>query len=537
VLTQHFCGVVLVFSILSKTLTKVSASQVLALFATVEHKHWSFLLDSCEQTHMDGRYDILVHSPCLTYQFTQGDGILAGEWCASDSRSESTKQSAFNGNTARDFATSKADSLDPSHIFDKALLSGTCPYEHLSILQNKFNQLFNLSVLENENVPFIAGALGVFSYDGNTYSDNIADANPDQYRLPEISVGFYHSSVVYDNLTQSLHVFSIYEHHIEDIIKTFDTLDNDEKAGADTKDTPHFSLLGTWSSNMTEASYRKSFSKIENYLRAGDCYQVNFAQRFHAYYQGSEWAAYCKLRLTNKAPFSAFVRLPQSTIMSLSPERFMLVKDAFVETKPIKGTRQRDTDPERDKSLAEELLHAEKDRAENLMIVDLLRNDLSKCCEPHSVLVPKLFALESYPAVHHMVSTVVGKLKSSASVYDLIKGAFPGGSITGAPKVRSMQIIQELEPDKRAIYCGTIGYIGIRGDMDTNICIRTLLAEKHTNEETGEQENNLFCWAGGGIVIDSVDTDEYLESLHKVAKILPILDINTPFKVHKKEVN
>jgi para-aminobenzoate synthetase component 1 len=159
------------------------------------------------------------------------------------------------------------------------------------------------------------------------------------------------------------------------------------------------------------------------------------------------------------------------------------------------------------------LLDSEKDRAENLMIVDLLRNDLSKHCKAHSVKVPHLFALESYPAVHHMVSTVVAELKDDASPFDLLCGAFPGGSITGAPKVRAMQIIQELEPDKRSIYCGSIGYVGIRQDMDTNICIRTILAEN----------NIMHCWAGGGIVLDSQAQDEYQESFHKVTKILPTL--------------
>ena len=192
----------------------------------------------------------------------------------------------------------------------------------------------------------------------------------------------------------------------------------------------------------------------------------------------------------------------------------MQVKGKQVETKPIKGTRKRDKDPERDSALSEELLGSEKDKAENLMIVDLLRNDLSKHCEPHSVTVPQLFALESYPAVHHMVSTVLGTLKQRVSPLLLLKGAFPGGSITGAPKLRAMQIIAELEPDKRSIYCGSIGYIGVKNDMDTNICIRTVLAEN----------NHLYCWAGGGIVLDSDIESEYQESLDKVARILPILE-------------
>jgi para-aminobenzoate synthetase component 1 len=219
------------------------------------------------------------------------------------------------------------------------------------------------------------------------------------------------------------------------------------------------------------------------------------------------------LTKVNKAPFSSFIRLPKSCVLSVSPERFLLIKDGHVVTKPIKGTRKRSKDPIVDKALSDALLQSEKDRAENLMIVDLLRNDLSKHCKAHSVKVPHLFALESYPAVHHMVSTVTGELKPSSGPFDLFAGAFPGGSITGAPKVRAMQIIQELEPDKRSIYCGSIGYVGVRNDMDTSICIRTLLAE----------DGNLHCWAGGGIVLDSEARDEYQESYDKVAKILPVL--------------
>jgi para-aminobenzoate synthetase component 1 len=272
--------------------------------------------------------------------------------------------------------------------------------------------------------------------------------------------------------------------------------------------------LSHWLANQTESEYRQKLQKVDDYLHSGDCYQINFSQRFEATYQGSEWQAYQLLRDVNKAPFSSFIRLENSCILSVSPERFLQVKGGMVETKPIKGTRKRAQNSEDDRKLSEELLSSEKDRAENLMIVDLLRNDLSKHCEPHSVVVPALFKLESYPAVHHMVSTILGRLKATSSPIKLLKGAFPGGSITGAPKHRAMQIIQELEPDKRSIYCGSIGYIGIRDDMDTSICIRTVLAEN----------NHLYCWAGGGIVLDSDIASEYQESLDKVAKILPILE-------------
>jgi para-aminobenzoate synthetase component 1 len=507
----------LAFSFISKKITDFQPEQLLALFNTVEHKSWSFLLDSCQQIEMDARYDIIVHSPCLTYEVKHQDHVLGGDWTKSDSQKISKKH----------------QHKTPAHLFTKELLSSTCPYQNLASLQQSFDALFDQSSIEKHDIPFIAGALGVFAYDGNTSSDPIEDNYPNQYKIPDISVGFYSSSIVYDNLSQSLYLFSIDNDFIESTLLSIEKLGTEEISEMD------FSLLEPWQSNMSEDTYSKQFTKIEAYLRAGDCYQVNFAQRFHAHYHGSEWQAYCHLRKVNKAPFSAYVRLPTSTILSLSPERFLSVNDRQVETKPIKGTRKRDNDPIADKALAHELLNAEKDRAENLMIVDLLRNDLSKHCEPHSVTVPKLFALESYPAVHHMVSTVVGKLRKNASVYDLIKGAFPGGSITGAPKIRAMQIIQELEPDKRAIYCGTIGYIGIRGDTDTNICIRTLLAESNTHQQhhcEDDEAKILYCWAGGGIVIDSRDTDEYLESLYKVAKILPTLERHRFINKQSKDI-
>jgi para-aminobenzoate synthetase component 1 len=473
------------------------AKDLLKLFAHFEQKSWSFLLDSCAQTQSQGRYDIIVSSPCITYEFARGTHKLSGDWVTQETQTDLPK---------------------PTQKFQDYALSSSCPYENLARLQDDFNALFALESLSNIDLPFIVGAVGAYAYDGNTSSDNIIDAKPSQYQLPDISVGFYHSSVVFDNHTNTLNIFSIHPHFIDDIRnKVNQTL-------LKTAETSDFRLKHAWRANVSEAEYVSQFGKIEDYLHAGDCYQVNYAQRFSAPYEGSEWSAYLRLREVNKAPFSAFVRLPRSTILSLSPERFLLVKERRVETKPIKGTRKRDTNPIADAALAKELLSAEKDRAENLMIVDLLRNDLSKYCQPHSVKVPVLFALESYPAVHHMVSTVTGELKPTANVYQLFKGAFPGGSITGAPKVRAMQIIQELEADKRAIYCGSIGYVGVRGDMDTNICIRTLLAEETIDSHTQQKSQTLYCWAGGGIVLDSKDSDEYLESLHKVAKILPILD-------------
>jgi len=198
--------------------------------------------------------------------------------------------------------------------------------------------------------------------------------------------------------------------------------------------------------------------------------------------------------------------------LSSSPERFLRVEDRAVESRPIKGTRRRVSDPVEDRRLAEELAESEKDRAENIMIVDLLRNDLGKSCAVGSVEVPQLFTVESYTTVHHLVSTIRGRLADELDAADLLRGCFPGGSITGAPKLRAMEIIEELEPFRRTVYCGSIGYLSCDGKMDTNIAIRTLV----------HCAGKMYCWAGGGIVADSELDEEYRESLDKAAAMLDV---------------
>lgn len=265
---------------------------------------------------------------------------------------------------------------------------------------------------------------------------------------------------------------------------------------------------------MTKATYAAKFQQVQEYLRSGDCYQINLAQRFKAPYQGSEWQAYKKLERVNQGPFSAFVRTELGAIISVSPERFLQVKDRLIETKPIKGTRPRSDNPTTDRLAAEDLASAEKDQAENLMIVDLLRNDVGRVAKPGTVHVPKLFDVESFPAVHHLVSTIRAQLDDKYSNADLLRASFPGGSITGAPKVRAMEIIEELEPHRRNAYCGSIGYLSRHGQMDTSITIRTLVAE----------QGELHVWAGGGLVADSQCDSEYQETLDKLSRILPLLE-------------
>jgi len=449
---------------------------IIELFKHYSDTPWACLLDSCEQTNMQGRFDIVAVNPCLTYQFKTSE--------PNSHKLGGPGKDKFQYNGAQ------------------------CPFETLAHLHEQFVALIEMPNNNDipSNIPFLVGALLALGYDTNIASDKIKDGHPQQYQMYDINVGFYTSAVIFDNQTHIAYVCSTSSEQANTLLHML----RDEKP----KQSQYtFSLNSDWQANVTEHEYREKFDQIQDYLHAGDCYQVNFAQRFTATYSGDEFGAYQTLCAVNKAPFSAFFRLPESCILSVSPERFLLVKEQHVESKPIKGTRKRSSDSQQDAELAQELINAEKDRAENLMIVDLLRNDLSKHCLAHSVKVPHLFKLESYPAVHHLVSTVTGELKPQSCPYNLLQGAFPGGSITGAPKVRAMQVIQELEPDKRAIYCGSIGYIGIRNDMDTNICIRTLLAENNT----------LYCWAGGGIVVDSEAGDEYQESLHKLAKILPVL--------------
>lgn len=275
--------------------------------------------------------------------------------------------------------------------------------------------------------------------------------------------------------------------------------------------TTPFRLGSDFVSNLPRADYMSAFARVQEYILAGDCYQINLTQRFSADCEGDPFHAYRALRRLATTPFSAYLESEDGAILSLSPERFLRVSSSGeVETRPIKGTRPRGRDAAEDRALAAALADSNKDRAENLMIVDLLRNDLGKVCRAGSVKVPELFAIESYPNVHHLVSAVTGQLADGFTSLDLLRHCFPGGSITGAPKIRAMEIIDELEPQRRSIYCGSIGYISADGGMDTSICIRTLLA----------QNGSIHCWAGGGIVTDSDGADEYQESFDKVNNLL-----------------
>jgi para-aminobenzoate synthetase component 1 len=439
------------------------------LFTSFSHQPWAMLLDSANSQHVDARFDIMVAQPIATV----------------------TNKNKIN-TVWQNGAAPYNNEANPLHLIEQLQQHY---FDSLQLLNNEHNEL-----------PFLVGTLGYFGYDLSHCFESLPANRQADYNAPDMAVGIYSWSLIKDRKKGIFYLCAAdnYPHpstqFIESLLET-------------PKPSNHFKLLNPWLANMTSQQYQAKLQQVDDYLHAGDCYQINFAQRFSAAYAGDEWQAYTALTQANNAPFSAFIRLPDCCILSISPERFLALKNGHVETKPIKGTRPRSEDPATDQLAIEQLLSAEKDRAENLMIVDLLRNDLSKHCKPHSVKVPSLFQIESFAAVHHLVSTVTGELAENTSAYALFQGAFPGGSITGAPKIRAMQIIDELEPHQRNIYCGSIGYFGLRQDMDTNICIRTLLCE----------QGKIFCWAGGGIVVDSQPLEEYQESLDKVAKILPLL--------------
>ncbi len=364
-----------------------------------------------------------------------------------------------------------------------------------------------------DGVPFSGGALGYWSYDLARRYVALPRSARDGVSLPHMVVAIYDWAVVIDHQEKTAQLVS-QQRYLQTADRLCAIRQRLSEVGevAPITDTD-FRLAGAYTSNFTAHGYRAAFERIQQYLQAGDCYQVNLAQRFSAPATGDAWPAYLALRASSPAPYSAFLDWPQAQILCASPERFLTVHGQSVETRPIKGTRPRHADMADDARLVRDLASNPKDRAENLMIVDLLRNDLSKCCEAGSVRTPELFEVESYAQVHHLVSTVVGRLRPSQDALDLLRACFPGGSITGAPKQRAMQVIEELEPHRRGVYCGSIGYLGFDGRLDCNIAIRTMV---HSGGE-------LCGWAGGGIVADSRWADEYQETFDKARAMLEVM--------------
>ncbi|MBK1726688.1 aminodeoxychorismate synthase component I [Halorhodospira neutriphila] len=418
---------------------------------------WSAWLDSGRGGEGAGRYDILVARPAVTLTAAGGVTTIRRP-----------------GGTVR----RRGDPL--CHLAEALAERG--------------------GVTGGEAVPFVGGAVGYFGYDLGRRLLGVAGRPP---AVPEMAVGLYDTAVVVD-------------HHRRCSTAVGPRLDQEwlaalERRLAGEAAPGAFRVTGGVTEEPAAAGYAAAFERVQAYLRSGDCYQVNLARRFSAPYAGDPQGAYLALRAASPAPFSAWLRLPGLDVLSLSPERFLRLDGAGrVTTEPIKGSRPRGADPAQDERHRRALLASAKDRAENVMIVDLLRNDLGKGCATGTVAVPSLCRAERFATVHHLTSTVTGRLRPGRGATDLLRDCLPGGSITGAPKRRAVEIIEALEPGPRGVYCGAIGYLGLDGRMDTSVAIRTAVCA----------EGRMTYWAGGGVVADSTCEAERQETLDKAVAFL-----------------
>ena len=434
------------------------STDVRSYFQAIRHLPWACWLDSGLEHGDQHRFDVLVADPFKTLVFRDGEAWVSDR----------------QGNVQR------SDRL-PLVLLRELLGRKTTPAE---------------------GVPFSGGAVGYFSYDFGVRQE--LGEPVENGTMPEIALGLYDWAIVVDHLQQGAWLVA-QGRDPETGNSWVPLLQQIESSLAEPLPEYNAGIEAQPVSNLTREAYATAFRRIQHYLREGDCYQVNFAQAFRVPFKGDPWRLYQTMRAQNPAPYGAYLQLPFGQVLSSSPEQFLGLWERQAITRPIKGTRPRSADPQLDNRLAQALRDSAKERAENLMIVDLLRNDLGRVCVPGTIQVPELFKVERYPTVHHLVSTVTGELRQGEDAVSLLQACFPGGSITGAPKHRAMEIIRELEQEPRGVYCGSIGWIGFDGNMGTNIAIRTLVL----------RDGTATYWAGGGIVADSEEEAEYQESLDK----------------------
>lgn len=438
-----------------------------AIFGRLRHLPGAVWLDSGKPRSLQGRFDIISALPQITI--------------ASDGA-----RSIIDGNGAS--STVSGDPFD--HAWQINVRQGLIPEEYA-------------------HIPFTGGLIGYFDYDLGLPLHKLPEPKR-QNSHPLMKLGWYGWALVVNHRVGKCWLVShpACDQQILDTVRGLL-----QKSSSKVEPESSFSLTSPFQAAEDKRAYLQSLARINTYIDRGDCYQVNYALSHRATYQGDPWHAYRRLRRASPSPYSAYFNWNGRAVMSCSPERFLKVSVSQVEAKPIKGTIARGETLREDQERAVNLMNSRKDQAENLMIVDMLRNDLSRNCAPGSVRVPKLFALESFASVHHLVSTITGTLSPGRTPLDLLRDSFPGGSITGAPKKRAMEIIAELEAGPRGIYCGSIGYISATGRMDTNIAIRTLVADSGIIE----------CRGGGGIVADSDPECEYLEAHQKIALLIKAL--------------
>ena len=446
----------------------------LEAFARLAGEPYAALLDSAKVTDRSGRYSFLAADPFWVLEAKNGRITLDG----------------------RSFAG------DPFAVMAERLRAH--PLTHRDGLP-----------------PFQTGAIGFLAYDLCHHLERLPRPAQDDMGFPDLALGFYDVIAAWDHRDRRAFVLSSGWPEMDAAARRSRAVARAEWL-ADRLSAPAAGLAPAPAfaapdirSDFERPAYEAAVARVIEYILAGDIFQANMTQRFRARMppQLDPFALYRRLMAINPAPFAAYLNFGSSVIASASPERFLSLRNGWVEARPIKGTRPRGRDAAEDERLAAELIASEKDTAENVMIVDLLRNDLSRVCRDGSVAVPELCALETYATVFHLVSSVVGRMREGLGAVDLLRAAFPGGSITGAPKIRAMEIIAELEPTARGPYCGSVGWFGFDGGMDTSITIRTYAIK----------DGWVTFQAGGGIVADSDPAGEYEESLTKARALMRAL--------------
>ena len=441
----------------------------LKAFSAVKDKPYSLLLDSADQNHPNNRYSFVLCHPIETIETHHGVTLVKNK----------NEQLSFTD--------------DP-----------------FAVLQSRIKFWTPDTRTIPDTLPFQGGAAGLFTYDLGRYLETLPTIAEKNNNIPDMAVGIYDQVLAHDHAQNKTFLITHAQDKKEANKKRNHLI---EIFSNGTEPRPYTSHKLNWQSNFDKKSYMAQIRKTIDHIYEGDIFQANIAQRFDATLpkKFDPFAHYLHMRDVNPAPFMTYMNIGNTQISSASPERFLTVHNGEIETRPIKGTRPHVSDTAQDQTYKHALCNSEKDRAENTMIVDLLRNDLSKVCTAESVRVTDLCKLETFASVHHLVSTIHGTLHKDKTSIDLLRACFPGGSITGAPKIRAMEIIEELEPTRRGPYCGSIGYIGFNGNMDTNILIRTLVYDENSK---------VSLQAGGGIVADSDPISEYQETIDKTSAIL-----------------
>ncbi|HOV22307.1 MAG TPA: aminodeoxychorismate synthase component I [bacterium] len=439
------------------------------IFKSFHTKKFFFFLDSVSPSY--GRYSIVGFEPFLIFK-------------------------------------SKGDKITIEDTNSKKTYIGK-PFDYLNELLEKY--------WVDTRFFFIPGAVGYLGYDAGLKFENLPDINPDILKIPDIFFCFYDTFLIFDIIKKKLILTGINFFEKESTFKKKISLISSEiKNSLKFQNDEKEAKIKNFSSNMKFSEYVSSIEKIKNYIKQGDVYQINFSQRFQAEGIFNPSEIYLKIRKINPSGYSAYFDFNNFQILSNSPELFIKKYGIKIITKPMKGTISRGKNRKEDSENKKELLDSEKDRAELIMIVDLERNDIGKICEFGSIKVKKLVEIEKYKTCFQTTSTIEGILKKEVAPVDIIKNIFPGGSITGAPKIRAMEIIEELEPEKRSFYTGSLGYIGFNKNMLLNILIRTIL----------HKENKIYYPVGGGIVWDSIPEKEYEETLIKTKNLFLTLGID-----------